>query len=498
MSNIRVTYSGLIAFVIGIGSIFTGLLFVLIVTRRLSPEEFGTWAIIGSMISYFIISENIISYWTARQIARNEKVGKTSVFSSSFFSLMTIPIYFILVYSVSLTSNALLEPMLLGAILIPVFFISSTLMSINVGHKPHAVSYGLLVFEVFKIPAALALVIFLDLGLYGAILATLVGYIIRIIVQVHFAKQKIKEKFNVKTLRRWLKLSWIPLYMNITKFVTSTNVLAYTVITGSIIGVAYYTISLTVTQLVKHSTDIFQGLYPKLLSGGDYQYVKENFTLLMYFAIPLLGISVMFAEPAVFALNPAYQDIFQIAIILSFWMFFVIIRDFLNKVLEGTDKVDLEENPKFINLLKSKIFFVYTVNNIYSVVHLAILVPVLFILHSLEFSELELVTWWSIITLVLEIPVFIFMWIRVQKNIKFLFPSFEIAKYSGVTLAFVAIFLLTKDYIIQYHISIYDFLPGLFFELAICVGVYLGITYLIDKKTRSIFQAILKEFVQKN
>ena len=92
MSGIRVTYSGLIAFVVGIGSIFTGLLFVLIVTRRLSPEEFGSWAVIGSMISYFIISETIVSYWTARQIARNEKVGKTSVFSSSFFSLMIFSI----------------------------------------------------------------------------------------------------------------------------------------------------------------------------------------------------------------------------------------------------------------------------------------------------------------------------------------------------------------------------------------------------------------------
>ena len=498
MSGIRVTYSGLIAFVVGIGSIFTGLLFVLIVTRRLSPEEFGTWAVIGSMLSYFVISENIIGYWTSRQIARNENVGKTSVISNSFFSIMAIPVYFILVYSVSLTSNAQLEPLLLGAILLPVFFVSETLRSINLGYKPHTASYGLLVFEIFKIPAALLFVLFLELGIYGAILATFVGYVIKIVVQFHYAKPKLKDKFNVKILRRWLKLSWIPLYMNITKFIESTNVLAFTIITGSVIGVAYYTISISVTQLVKHSVKISQGLYPKLLAGGDYQYIKENFSLLMYFAIPLLGISVLFARPAVFALNPAYQDVFQIAIILSFWMFFLIIRDFLSKVLEGIDKVDVEENPKFSSLLKSKIFFVYTVNNIYYIVLVAVLVPVLFILNSLNFSELELVTWWAIITLSLEIPVFIFMWIKVQKNVKFSFPFVDTAKYCGATLAFVIVFLLTENSIIEYHISIYDFLPGLFIELGICVGVYLGLSYLIDKKTRTLFKAILNEFTRKN
>jgi len=497
LSNIRVTYSGLIGFVIGIGSIFTGLLFVLIVTRRLSPEEFGTWSVIGSMISYFIISEIIVSYWTTRQIARNEKVGKTSVISSSIFSLLAIPAYLILVYSVSLTSNAQLEPMILGAILIPVFFVSDILASINRGHKPYAQSYGLFVFEIVKIPAALALVFFLELGVYGAILATLVAYIIRIIVQAYYAKEKIKEKFNLKTLRRWLKLSWIPLYMNISKFAESSNVLAYTIITGSVLGIAYYTVSFSITHLVKHSAKITEGLYPKLLAGGDYQHVKENFSLLLYFAIPLLGISVLFAKPGVFALNPAYQEIFPIAIILSFWMFFVTIRGFLNKVLEGIDTVDLEENPKFSNLLKSKIFLVYSANNIYSVIHIAILIPVLLILYSLEFSELEMVIWWATITLSLEIPVLIFIGNRVRKTIKFLFPYYETVKYCGATLAFIIVFSFTNDFIIEYHISIYDFLPGLFLQLGICVSIYLGITYLIDKKTRNLFAAIIQEFVRK-
>ena len=63
MSSIRVTYSGLIAFVISIVSVFTGLVFTIIVTRQLTQEEFGTWGIIGAMTGYMLIFEPIINHW---------------------------------------------------------------------------------------------------------------------------------------------------------------------------------------------------------------------------------------------------------------------------------------------------------------------------------------------------------------------------------------------------------------------------------------------------
>ena len=81
MSNIRVTYSGLIAFVVGLSSVLTGLIFTLIVTRRFSPEEFGLWGLIGSIVAYFLISEVTISFWATRHTARGEKVGKTAILS---------------------------------------------------------------------------------------------------------------------------------------------------------------------------------------------------------------------------------------------------------------------------------------------------------------------------------------------------------------------------------------------------------------------------------
>ena len=96
MSGIRVTYSGLISFVFGISSVITGLIFTLIVTRNLTQTEFGTWSLIGGLTSYVLIINPIIAYWTTREIARGNKIAKTSLLSSSSLSVLAVGIYLII------------------------------------------------------------------------------------------------------------------------------------------------------------------------------------------------------------------------------------------------------------------------------------------------------------------------------------------------------------------------------------------------------------------
>ncbi|SVD37267.1 uncharacterized protein METZ01_LOCUS390121, partial [marine metagenome] len=55
MSKIRVTYSGLISFATNLVTVVTGLIFVIIVTRTLTIEEFGTWGLISGLFAYAVI-----------------------------------------------------------------------------------------------------------------------------------------------------------------------------------------------------------------------------------------------------------------------------------------------------------------------------------------------------------------------------------------------------------------------------------------------------------
>ena len=497
MSNIRVTYSGLIAFVVGISSVVSGLFFTLLITRQLTPQEYGTWALLGTIIGYLLISERIISYWNYRQIARGEKVGKTSLVSSMIFTTGIIPVFFIFIYLVSSQSDAILDSLILGVILLPVHYISQTLTGINFGFKPQAVSYSLFIFENSKIPAALAFVFFLDLGINGAIIAILTAYLIKIVFQSYFGRSKIREKFQISTLKRWIKLSWVSLYWDSTKFVRTLDIFLYIIITNSVIGVAYFYASFAIANIVAHAALITQGLGPKLLATGNPDQIRENFTLMMYFSLPLLGIAIIFSKPALFALNPLYQDASVAAMILSLKIFLITLSGVLKKILVSLETVDMEQNPKFSKLIKSNLFLLPSIRYIFAIVYIVSFVIILFVFKDSVKSEFELITLWALIGFVIELPLFIVMWILVHKKTKLQFPYIHTLKYLGATLAFVLVFHLTSDFIINYEISIYDYLPSVLYQLAICVVVYLGITYLIDAKTRNIFKLISNEIVSK-
>lgn len=55
MSGIRVTYSGLISFLICLIRIPIGFAFIIIITRTLTPEEFGIWNLIVGLCVYVMI-----------------------------------------------------------------------------------------------------------------------------------------------------------------------------------------------------------------------------------------------------------------------------------------------------------------------------------------------------------------------------------------------------------------------------------------------------------
>ncbi len=200
MSDIRVTYSGFIAFAVSILGIFLGLVFTLMITRRLTPEEFGTWALILSIVSYFLISESFISFWTTRQISRGQEVAKTSVLSSTIISFLAILIFAVYVFFISESSTVNFEVMLLGAVLLPAYFVSQTLTAINLGHKPQAVSYSVVVFDVLKIPFGLFLIVIFDFGILGAIYTLLIATLGKIIIQLYFARTQLRKKFRFQTL----------------------------------------------------------------------------------------------------------------------------------------------------------------------------------------------------------------------------------------------------------------------------------------------------------
>ena len=496
MAGIRVTYAGLISLSIRLSSIITGLVFTLIVTRQLTQDEFGTWGLINGLFVYAVAVHPIITYWATREIARGENSGRMVFLSSSGFSIIGLVIYLILAFFVALESNANFEILIFAAILIPVMFIKDSLTAINLGHRPQSVSYGFLAFEITKIPLGLIFVYFLDMGLEGAILATFGSYLPSIGVMAFHAREKLHGKITKEYGKKWIKLFWVPTFRNVPSLLSMSDVIVFSVITGSVSGVAYYTAARTIGFLVNHTRAFSEALYPKLLETGKRDFLSDNLTKLFYFSFPLISLSIVLARPALFALNPIYAVAESIVIILSIRAFLTTLGKVLFQALQGIETVDTDKNSTFRDYAKSKLILYPTFQLIRNGVYFGSLAIILYLFHAQK-AEIELVAYWALVGLIIEIPLIIYILRLVRSNFTLNLDWSSLFKYLlSSTIIFGLIYLLVNEFL-EYNESIFAFLPQLLSFTALGVAGYVLLTYAIDKRTRILCKAVIKELITK-
>ena len=487
MSGIRVVYSGLINFVIGLIRIFTGFAFILIVTRSLSPEEFGTWNLIVGLITYVLVLHHIVSYWVTREVARDEKSGKTALLSSSIFSTIGISIYLGITYFVVAQTPVEQNVLLFAVIIIPTQFFYSILSAINLGWKPQATGYGHIILDIAKIPVVLILLYYYEMGVIGVIISVAIANIASSVMLAIFSRNKIRGRINKKFLKNWLKLSWLPLIPSAMSIISALDVLIFTIIVGSTEGVGYYSAAFVVASLASYAAAMTVGVYPKLLADENKEYLQNTFTMFLYFLIPLGLMSIAFARPALYALNPIYEIIAIAIIFLTLRMFLSTIFAVFSLFLKGIEKVDTR-NSKFKDYRKSMLFKIPILQFFKFSSYIGLLTTVLLLSTSVSF--IDLVLYWSILGFIIQIPFIIIVSYYVKKNfiLKLEYSSFIKYLFSGIV-AFGTAFLLAEEYLI-YTPSIFHFLPSLLLFFGYGVGVYLLLTYFIDSNTRKLFNAI--------
>jgi hypothetical protein len=493
MNDIRVTYSGLIAFSVSIIGVITGLFFVILVTRNLTPEEFGLWTLIGSLISYILVIDPIITYWSTRQIARGDEIGKTAIATSGMFSIGGIIIYLGIAFFLAFTTDVDLSVLIFSSILIPLMFTTNVLTSICMGFKPHAVSYGLLGFETSKIPFGFLLVGFLEYGIIGAILATIISSLFRIIILSIYARGKIIDSIKISVIKFWLKFSWLSMYLGGAGLIYKLDVLIFSLLTSSYVGLAYWGVSQTSSKFIGFSSQLSTGLYPKLLSGGKKEIAEENIKRTLYFSLPLLAFSILFAKPSLHILNPLYIDAVYVVIFISIRTFLDVFRALFFSVLSAYETVDLDKQASFKEYVKSKLFFIPTLLYILSGIYVVFLTVFLLFFRTPDMNDIFITSIWAIIALLSVAPFTIYGYISIRKEYCILLPHIEIIKYSSVTLFTSIIVYYLLENLIIYTPSIYQFIPQLIPIMILGVGLYFGLTFLVDKSTRNLFKLIFKE-----
>jgi len=493
LSGIRVTYSGLISLVVNLVALFIGMIFLVIVTRTVSQVDYGTWGLIAGLLVYPTMIEPIVSFWTTREIARGIESGRTAVFSNGILSIGGFAVYLLIAYVVSMQTEVQQSILLFGAIIVPLLFINRTLNAINVAWKPHLVSYGYLSFVVIEVISALIFVHFLQMGTSGIILAVTSSYIVSILVLAVFAREKIKSKIQIKFLKKWLKFSWLVAYPSITATIVFLDVIVFSVLTGTVFGVSYWTAAIMISVLIVSSGLVTIAIYPKLLQGSQGKYLEDNLIHMLYFGIPFTCLIIFLSRPILFLLNPVYEVAVPIVIIVALTFFLRTLSSVFQNYLKGMESVDTYEKSGFKDYLKSKLFFVPTLVLIQYSLYIILLIVMLLLLISTS-SQFELVIYWSVIALVTQVPFTIYFYMLVRKNLTLKLDTYTIFKYLLVGIGvFGIVYVLTEEFLV-YTNNLLQFVPHLFLFILFGIGSFFAITYLVDYRTRKLVKAIFHEF----
>ncbi len=496
MAGIRTTYSGLISLSFGLTRIITGLFFMIIITRILAVEEYGTWTLITGLLFYGIVLDPIIAYWSTRETARKINSGKTSVLGEGILSIAGTGIYILAVIIVSPQTNVDFNVLVFAVILIPLMYFHKVLSAINLGWKPHVVSYSNFYADLAKIPLALIFVYYFEMGIFGVIISFFIGYVINDIALFWYAKEKVKSKIDKKLFQKWLKISWLPLYPRIAPLIGRSDIIIFSVISGSVMGLAYYSAALVIAGLVGFTSAFSLAIYGKLLEEKEKNYLGHNITLQIYFMILLAGLSIIFAEFGLFALNPIYKIASLIVIILTVRIFFQTLNGLFTQILTGIEDVDTKKESRFRDYVKSKLFVVPSIQLIQTILYVVILTVVLIITNESS-TQIELVVWWSVLAISIEIPFTMLLVILIKKSVEIKIEKNRIIKYfvTGIVVFWITFVMIEQN--IVYHEKLVEFLPPLLGSVILSSLFYFIITLVIDSKIRDLCKAIIYE-IKKN
>ena len=139
-----------------------------------------------------------------------------------------------------------------------------------------------------------------------------------------------------------------------------------------------------------------------------------------------------------------------------------------------------------------------TIENIKQGVYIGVLALLLYILSSQTESTLDLVFYWVLISLAIEIPVIFYMIYLTKKTFTIKIEKISIFKYLLVTIVVFGLSGIIIEEYLEYKISIFEFLPQLLIFGIVSMLGYLVITYLIDRRTKILVKAIWNEIMKKN
>ncbi|MCS7125628.1 MAG: hypothetical protein NZ929_01780 [Aigarchaeota archaeon] len=377
MSSLRLKLPGAVFFASNIYSLFTGLAFTVIVTRSLTISDFGLWTMVSQYIAYTAVPlSSLVSFWIVRYVARGFKQApKSGLIFSLILSFIGLLFYMLVALIANISFSQPLVILLLAAPQALTYIILGSLTSIAIGISPIHVGISSMVFETLKVVLACFLVRIFYMGLTGAIVSVILAQFVQVIYLLIAFREYVKNKStDYNLLRKWFKLSWLPVYELFSGVIGGLDVLMARIIstTDALIGVK--NVAGIAGSFPRYASSLTLSLYPRSLrtsNSKDWEKDIEESLKLMYFvSIPITFGNIILMDLILGVFGKGYVDAYMAGIVLSVASFIGLINSVTEPVLRGSETIDMKDEVVIKEYLMSRIFKLITINHISAITYL--------------------------------------------------------------------------------------------------------------------------------
>ena len=502
--TIRVGYSGLIFFGSRILSMFTGLIFITLVTRNLPPYDFGLWQLILSVIGYAALPNVIVGYWVVRDLARGERNATSALLFSILLSLGGMAMYIIIsLFSAPKTGGQFFF-FTIAIAQVPLSYIVAILSGISQATRPQSVGIAFIVFEMVKVIVAIIAFFRFDITLNVAILAVLLALVGQCTTLFITQPRNVYTRsINWQTVKKWIKLAWLPLFITFSYYIGTFDNLLVSVVTGSTLPLADYRISHVLSALVTQAEAFGFALYPKLIGGGplaDSRYVVK---LIMLFGIPMGTGLFILAIPLLSILGTSYIDTYIVLWPSIPVALIALVHGVFESVLTARERVDTNKAIRFKDYARSRLFTVPEITLFASIIYLIAVGITSYWLMLNQASHVIIATAWSIIALFVSVPGLFIKW-KMMKRSKttFNFPWKNIGVYALASLVMAIVLIIAGGHENPTVIDNNNHKPTLELILRVVAytllgaAIYVPIVFSLDKEFRIMFYKSFSIFMR--
>jgi O-antigen/teichoic acid export membrane protein len=305
--RIRLGHSSQLIWVLNVAGGVFSVFFLTMLTRTIPVGDYAAWVLIVRYVGYFSIPAVVYSYWLPRNISRGFNTARTALYAALAMGAVSVPVYLAVIRIVSSSLQEPWVPVAIASAILFLEYLNAYLTGLSYGHSPQISGYGQFAFKAFQALVGFALVAFLLMGLTGAVLAVLAGRAALVAVMGYLNRGKIREsRYQPEVLRSWLSCSWIPILGSLTCLVYWLDILVVAFIFSDTVPIAYYGAAMAILALPLFATSIAGVLYPKVLAGKGIEEIREAAWLTLLFSVPFTLFIIIYAEPIVALLGPAF------------------------------------------------------------------------------------------------------------------------------------------------------------------------------------------------